>query len=340
MCIRSARTAASAPNTSPRLITRVTCTAWAAAALALGVGVCGCGGSGPATTTAASTEASPTPAGRPPIVIGDKNIFPEQFVLGDLYEEALAAQGYRVSLNRNIGPPEVALQALETGTLSMYPEYVGVWDAGIAGYRRSFSSARDAYRAGQRFAAAHRLRLLNQTPFSDTGGIGVTLTYGVNHELTTIGDLRKVAATVVIGGPPEFQTDPGGLAGIEQSYGFAPAAFKSITVGDQYHELDKGTIQAADVNTTDAQLGTGGYLLLEDPSHVFGWGNVVPVVPEQVIAAEGPTFAATIDAVSAVLTTPVMRQLNAEVLLSHEDPKVVAMKFLEAHKLVPEPQSG
>src|ERR1700722_3938647 len=102
MCIRSART-----GSRPRLITRVTCTAWAVAALALGV--CACGGSGATTTEAASTEASPTPVGRPPIVIGDKNIFPEEFLLGDLYEEALAAQGYSVSLNRNIGPPEVAL---------------------------------------------------------------------------------------------------------------------------------------------------------------------------------------------------------------------------------------
>ena len=314
------------------MIRKLACSACVVAGCA--AALAGCGGSAPATS---ATGASPPPAARPAIVIGDKNTFPEQFLLGDLYEEALAAQGFNVSLDRNIGPTEVTLRALESGSLGMYPEYIDAWDANVAGYRRSFASARAAYRAGQRFAASRRLELLTPTPFSDTDGISVTLTYAVSHELNTVGDLRKVASTVVIGGPPQFESSPQGLAGVEQTYGFAPASFKTVTVGDQYHQLDLGAIQAADVSTTDAQLGSGGYLLLGDPSHVFGWGNVVPVVPKNVIAEEGPTFTATIDAVSAVLTTSAMRELNAEVVLAHEDPKVVATKFLQAHKLAPAP---
>jgi osmoprotectant transport system substrate-binding protein len=268
-------------------------------------------------------------------VVGDKNTFPEQFVLGDLYEEALAAKGYSVSLNRNIGPLEVTLQALGSGSLSMYPEYIDVWDQSVAGYQRRFSSVRAAYRAGQRFARTRQLELLNPTPFSDTDGIGVTLTYAVAHDLTTIGDLAKVAGTLVLGGPPQFETSPTGLAGIEETYGFAPSAFKPIADGEQYHALSSGTIQAADVNTTDGELSTGGYLLLADPRQVFGWGNVVPVVPRKVIAQEGPAFAATINAVSRLLTTSVMRQLNAAVGSSHEDPKLVAEQFLQSHHLLP-----
>lgn len=309
------------------------------------VALAGCGAGKHEVSTAGAPPATSTTSqlpgvGRPPVTIGDKNTYPEQFLLGDLYDVALAAKGYSVSLNRNIGPLEVTLQALKSGSLDMYPEYINVWDASVVGRAGPFRSERVAYAVGELYALAHQLELLKPTPLSDTDGIGVTLTYGVKHELTTIGDLRKVASTLVVGGPPQFETNAEGLGGVEEVYGFAPASFKSIALGDQYHDLDQGTIQAADVDTTDAELASGGYLLLEDPSHVFGWGNVVPVVPQKVIEKEGPAFAATINAVSALLTTSVMRQLNSEVALSHDDPKVVATEFLQAHHLVPPTQQS
>jgi glycine betaine/choline ABC-type transport system substrate-binding protein len=50
-----------------------------------------------------------------------------------------------------------------------------------------------------------------------------------------------------------------------------------------------------------------------------------------VILAEGPAFAATIERVSRLLTTPVMRRLNAAVDIQNQDPAVVAKQFLLAH---------
>lgn len=315
----------------------------AAALAAAGLTACG-SGKGPATGTSNSPGTTTTSAlpgtGRPPVAVGDKNTFPEQFVLGALYEQALAAQGFSVSLNRNIGPTDVTIRALESGSVSVYPESIDVWNQSVAGYKRKFKTVSAAYQAGQRYAVAHGFQLLNPTPFSDTSAIGVTLTYAVQHGVSAIGDLRKLAATLTIGGPPQFESSPTGLAGVEQAYGFAPAAFKALPVGEQYSALDQGTVQAADVNTTDGQLTSYSYALLHDPAHVFGWGNVVPVVTQKVLEQEGPAFAATIDKVSALLTTSVIRQLNAEVALGHQDPAKVAKQFLQAHNLAPQSQSG
>jgi osmoprotectant transport system substrate-binding protein len=311
------------------------------------VALAGCGSKKrPVPTTRPDTQTTTTNAtvlpgtGRPPLAIGDKNTYPEQFILGALYEQALGAEGFTVSLNRNIGPTEVILQALKAGTLDLYPEYINVWDANVAGYKRRFDSAGAAYRAGQRYALARQLQLLKPTPFSDTQGLGVTLTYAVQHGLSSIADLRKVATTLVMGGPPQFETSQNGLAGVEETYGFAPASFRSIAVGGQYPELDKGTIQAADVNTTDGQLLSDNYAVLSDPNHVFGWGNVVPIVPQKVVENEGPAFVATVNTISALLTTPVMRRLNAEVTIDHQDPTAVAKAFLMAHHLLPAKSSS
>src|ERR1700716_2029376 len=100
------------------------------AAVAVVLALAGCGGkSGPTTaaTTQSTTQAAqttpPPGAGRPTIYIGDKN-YTEQFILGELYYEALLAQGFSVQLNKNIGPTEVTMQALQTGRLDLYPEYL------------------------------------------------------------------------------------------------------------------------------------------------------------------------------------------------------------------------
>ena len=301
-----------------------------AAVAALALAGCGAGKTGSLTGTQSTTTKLPG-SGKPPIAVGDSNVYPEQFVLGALYEQALQSEGYSVTLNRNIGPPEVRIKALESGSVDFYPEYIDAWNSTIAGYRYGFQSAAKAYRAGQRYALDHGLKLLNPTRFSDTPAIAVTLAYAINNGLNTIADLRRVAQTLTIGGPPQFQSTSPGLTDLQQTYRFAPAAFKTLPVGEQYTALDQNMVQAADVNTTDGQLVAGDYVLLKDPAHVFGWGNVVPVASQTALETEGPAFVQTVNRVSALLTTRVIRQLNADVAVLNEDPIKVATQFLEAH---------
>jgi osmoprotectant transport system substrate-binding protein len=313
----------------------------AAAALVLVVG--GCGGAGVhtassgVTTSAPTTTTGPMPGkGRPPVAVGDKNT-PEQFVLGELYEQALAAKGFSVSLNRNIGPTGVTIRALRQGSLDIYPEYIDVWNRDVARDERSFKSVRAAYDSGLRFARSQGMELLHPTPFGDTSAIAVTDYYASSHRLTQIPDLGPSSSSLTVGGPPQFKSI--GLAALEHTYDLPAPTYKVLPVGGQYQALAQNAVQAADVNTTDGDLATGEYRLLTDPSHVLGWGNVVPVVTQKVLQAEGPAFAATINAVSALLTLPVMRQLNEQVE-QHVDPATVATLFLETHGLIPPGQGS
>jgi osmoprotectant transport system substrate-binding protein len=319
-----------------RLVARGAVIASVVSALVLSLTACGSGAkSSSAASRAATGATTPLPGvGRPRITIGDKN-FTEQFVLGQLYAQALEARGYLVDLNPNIGPTEVTIQALQSGRLDMYPEYLRNWNTTVAGFAQPFRNRSEAYQAARQYALGQSLDLLAATPFSDTDAVAVTFNYANENQLRTIGDLRKVAQSLTFGAPPQFQQSPTGLSAIEQAYGFMPAAFTPLDIGGQYQALDQGTVQAADVNSTDGALLTGNYELLKDPRNVLGFGNVVPVVSAKALAAEGPAFAATINKVSALLTTSVMRQLNAAVDVYHQDPGVVAKEFLQAHGLVP-----
>jgi osmoprotectant transport system substrate-binding protein len=318
--------------------------------LLLGVtsGVAGCGGSKtrsvpsraiPTTNTATAgttgTTTTPLPgAGKPPITIGDKN-FAEQFVLGQLYSQALGAQGFTVNVDRNIGTTDVTMKALLSGRLDLYPEYLDTWNRDISADLHPYRTERAALGAARAHAHAKGLELLDATPFSSVDAIVVTPAYAHRYDLHTIADLAGLASELTFGGPLQFQTSDPGLVSIEHAYGVTPAVFVPLDIGDQMNALDRGTVLAAAVGTTDGQLQVGQYALLSDPKHVFGWGNVVPVVPAKVLAAEGPIFRRTIDAVSALLSTPVMRQLNADVELSGQDPGTVARRFLQANGLIP-----
>ncbi len=309
-----------------------------AAAVLAALTLAACGGSSTSATTAndgkTTTQATLPGVGKPQVTIGDKN-YTEEEVLGELYYEALRAEGFPVLLNQNIGATAVTMQALKTGQLGMYPEYLNVWNASIAGYQRNFKTRHGAYIAAQRYALTHGLELLNSTPFSDSGAIGVTVSYAEQNHLRTIGDLGRVAATMTLGGAPQLQNAPTGLPALEQAYGLTPAAFRPLEIGQQYQALDQGTVQAAYVNTTDGELTTGDYTLLTDTDRVFGIGNVVPVVTSQVLDEEGPAFAATINRVSSLLTLSAIREMNAAVDLSGQDPDGVAKRFLADHGVIP-----
>jgi osmoprotectant transport system substrate-binding protein len=333
----------------------------AAAAAALGLAACGGGGSttvdppvppahhhrssrsSTSSTTTTTTEATTTSStssadlpgtGKPTVTIGDKN-YTEQFILGQLYMQALKAQGYTVNINQNIGPTGVTLQALKSGALAMYPEYLYVLNANVVHSRRGHASVQAAYDAAQKYVTAHGLELLNMTPFSDTFGIAVTQAYGAAHRLHRLGDLRRVAPLLTIGGEAQLQQAALGLPRLESVYGVKPASFKAIAAGDQYGDLDDDTVQAAYINTTDGELATGDYRVLGDPKRIFGFGNVVPVVSQSALAAEGPAFTATIDRVNALLTTQTMRQLNLLASIGGQSPGDVATQFLKTHGLIP-----
>ena len=289
------------------------------------------------TTTTTATVTLPG-AGKPPVTIGDENL-PEQFILGQLYYQALKAQGFQVTLNQSIGPTQVVMQSLATGQLAMYPEYLDNWDSQVAGLQQPFKTRDDAYTAGLRYALKHGLVLLNPTPFSNTNAIAVSFNYAVENEIQSIPDLIKMAPQLTLGGPPQFQQSTTGLPAIQSTYGLVPATFKPLEIGSQYQALDQGTVQAAVVNTTDPQLLTGSYPLLHDPEDIFGWGNVVPVVSSRALDAEGPVFEATINRVSSLLTLAAIRELNSAVVLSGQDPAVVAQQFLQDQGILPPPAS-
>ena len=65
------------------------------------------------------------------MTLGTKD-FTEEFILGQLYRQALEAKGYTVNYKENIGATEIVDKALTSDQIDAYPEYTGESVATVA----------------------------------------------------------------------------------------------------------------------------------------------------------------------------------------------------------------
>ncbi len=285
-----------------------------------------------ATARTPDRAAAPKGADQPTIILGTKN-FTEQYVLGQLYKQALEAKGFTVQYRRNIGSTELTDAALRSGRINMYPEYTGTQLAVVFKRKTAPRSAAATFQLAKRLQAARGFTVLPQTPFSDTDEIAVLSTTARRYGLRTIADLKKVGDELTLGGFPEFETREQGLLGVRRAYGVTNIEFVPLAGISAYQALDSGRVLAADVFSTDPPLAGTKYRVLDDPKNVFGFQNVTPVVRTTLARQLGPNFTRTVNAVTAKLTLQAMIAMNKAVAVDKQSEVAVAGRFLEANNL-------
>jgi osmoprotectant transport system substrate-binding protein len=290
------------------------------------------GGSGGSSGSSGSSSSDQPGKGKPTITLGTKD-FTEEFVLGQLYKQALEAKGYKVNLKENIGATEIVDKALTSKKIDAYPEYTGVSLSVVAGNDKLTKSPEETAQLVKSFYTKRGQVVSDTTPFQDTDALAVLKAYGQSNGLTQMSDLKKLNS-FTLGARPEFKSRFNGLKGMEKVYGINNAKFKQIALGLQYPSLDKKNVDVVNVFSTDAQLSTGKYTLLKDPKGVFGFQNVYFVInKDKYDALGGQTFMDVINGVNKLLTNPAMQSMNAAVDLDKKKPADVAKAFLQANKL-------
>jgi osmoprotectant transport system substrate-binding protein len=304
---------------------------------ALVIAVSGCGGDdeddAAATTEAATTEeASGGDKTAATVVIGTKN-FTEEFILGELYAQALEAKGYRVELKKNIGSTEIIDKALTSGEINFYPEYTGTALTVVHGAEGSEDSAESTYDAAKAAYEERGQTLLEMTPFSDSDALAMRSADADGIE--SIGDLADFkGGKFKLGGQPEFKTRAQGLPGLEQNYGLTGIQFVPFAGISPYEALDQKTVDVAAIFSTDPPLASGKYVVLEDTEAQFGFQNVAPVVDQELLDALGDEFAETVNAVSESLTEDAIIAMNSAVAIDQQPEADVARQFLEENDLL------
>jgi osmoprotectant transport system substrate-binding protein len=264
------------------------------------------------------------------VTMGSKN-FTEQKVLGEIYAQALAAAGYDVSTQLNLGDEKTALKALEGGDISAYPEYTGTALLSFFGVTADKlpNDEQKAYEEAKAGFAKKNLTALPPTPFVSSNEVAVTKETADKYSLQKISDLKPVAGKLTLYGSPECRQRLDCLLGLEQVYGLKFKKFVPVDIALRHEVLKKGQADVSIVFTTDPQNKREGFVLLEDDKGMFPPYNSTLVVRNDVIDKAGPDFAKTVEMVNKGLTDEVMQELNARVDLDKSTPKDVASQYLQ-----------
>jgi osmoprotectant transport system substrate-binding protein len=265
-------------------------------------------------------EASVQPQGdERQLTLGTKD-FTEAFIVGELYRQVLEFSGINVTLRKDIGPTEVIDKELQSGRIDGYPEYLGVGMTVAAGREDAGATAEETYELARDFYAGRGQAISEQTSFENVDAIATTQFFAQKRGLATIGDLRELSG-LTLGARPEFESRQQGLVGLRDAYGLDNVRFQEIPIGDVF--------------TTDGQLGSGSYKVLEDDKRVFGFQHVALVIDEDKLdELGGRKFMRIISDLNGRLTTSAMIQMNRDVEVDGQDPAIVAERFLRTAGLL------
>ncbi len=305
--------------------------------IAFGVAACGDddddGGSEGSSSETSSTaiESNPDNEGVE-VTIGSKN-FDEQFILGEIYAQALEAAGYTVQTELNLGSEVVAKKALETGEVDAYPEYTSTTLTSLYGVAPEDvpGDAQEAADLANDELGADGLVAFAPTPFTSANGVGLLTETAEAEGLETISDLEGVSQDLTLYGTTECRQRIDCLLGLEENYGLEFAGFKPVDPELRYDVLDNGDADLSILFTTDGQLfkNPEEYSILEDDQALLPSGNVIVTANQEAADEAGPDFQETIELVQEQLDLEVMQELNARVSLDREDPADVAADYLE-----------
>jgi glycine betaine/choline ABC-type transport system substrate-binding protein len=301
------------------------------AALALSLGASACGddddGDGGGGGGGEAIKRNPANANKS-ITVGSKN-FTEQFVLGEIYAQALEAAGYDVKKELNLGSEVVAFKALKKGEVDAYPEYTGTALTSFYGVKVPDvpKDANEAYDQTKSRLAKDKITAMPQAPFDNTYRLGMTKDGAKKFgNPTKISDLEGKSRDMVVNGFPECRQRPDCLLGVERTYGLK---FKRFLASESKFEvLDKGQADVAFVFTTDANLATNKYVVLDDDKKLFPPYHISFMVKNDVLRKLGPDAQKVVEQVQEPLTDKVMAELNSRVDLDKKKPSVVAKEYL------------
>lgn len=311
------------------------------ASLAIAVAVAACGSSDKSSSSGSSSSGGSKKPYTPikknaanaskSVTIGSKN-FPEQFILGEIYSQALQAAGYKVKKDLNLGAEQVAYKALKGGQVDAYPEYTGTSLTSFFNVKTD-KVPRDPAKAYAQVKADYAkagITALPITQFENTYNIITTKKldksdFGGATKLSQLN--AKNTKGKKFAGYPECRQRKDCFLGLKSTYSINPGF---VSTQQTYDALDKGQAQLAAAFSTDGQLNSGKYQILDDDKQLFPPYQISLGINTKKLKALGPDAEKTIVYVQKGLTTKNIRNLNQRVAVNKEKPADTAKFYLKS----------
>ena len=265
------------------------------------------------------------------VKVGSKN-FTEQFVLAEIYAQALEAAGMKVERKINLGGTLIAHKALEEKQIDFYPEYTGTILLAVM-KQEPMTDPKAVYDKVKSEYATKGLVLLNEAPMNNTYNMVVRPETATQYKLETLSDLAKVSKDLKLGAGPEFRDRKDGLPGLKQVYNMEFKEDLQMAIGLRYQALSNKQIDVVNGYATDGMISALKLKRLKDDKNLWPPYYLAPVVRKDALDAN-PKIADVLNSVNAMLDESTMAELNYKVDGEKQEPKDVARAFLKSKGVV------
>ncbi|MDX2267343.1 MAG: glycine betaine ABC transporter substrate-binding protein [Bryobacter sp.] len=256
--------------------------------------------------------------------VGAKN-FVEQDILGSLLAESIRRHTtLRPELRLRLGGSLIAHQALLSKQLDLYPEYSGT--ALTANLKLPLPAASQDLNTLLARTYLERHQIVWGWPF----GFSNTFAMVIRNQSSSVESLSQAVASQPwrLGVGFEFEQRADGWPAFRQTYPLKlQGSLVTMDLGLLFRALDANQVDMIAANSTDPQLASGRFRVLEDDKHFFPPYDACVAVRQEALA-QFPTLRSALAALAGRIDTSTMIRLNAAVALEKRTAESVANDFL------------
>lgn len=254
--------------------------------------------------------------------VGSKR-FTESYILAEIVTQA-AAPHARTEHKQGLGNTAIVLAALQTGSIDVYPEYIGTIDQEILKHDKPASIEQI-----RRELAPMGLGVAVPLGFNNTYALAVR---GDMPNLRNLSDLTAQAG-LQFGLSHEFIGRADGWPGLRQRYGL-PQQPRGLDHGIAYEALAQHQVDVIDIYSTDAKIGRYKLKVLEDDKGYFPRYDAV-LLYRLDAAQRFPTAWAALQKLEGKISATDMIAMNGAAELEGQSFAVVARDWLAKNSAQP-----
>ena len=251
------------------------------------------------------------------VTVGSKR-FTESYILGEIVQQTLRAQGIEAIHKQGLGNTGILEQALRSGAIDIYPEYTGTIAREIL-KRQDNPSLSDL----NLLLAPRKLKVAIPLGFNNTYALALREEEAAKRGIARLSDLAdgNKAKGLRLGLSHEFLARADGWPALSRAYAlpFAPPA--GLDHGLAYEAIAKSQVDVIDIYSTDAKIGRYRLRVLEDDRQFFPKYEAVLLMRASLDAGPLQGLVNRIDAVRMIA-------LNAAAELDGKSFAAVAGEFL------------
>ncbi|MFD1413537.1 ABC transporter permease/substrate-binding protein [Oceanobacillus jeddahense] len=267
------------------------------------------------------------------VIAGKLGAEPE--IIMNLYKILIEEESdISVDIEPNLGKTDMVFNALQQGSIDIYPEFTGTVIVSLLDEQAESNEAEEVYvQARDGIKEAYNLELLEPMLFNNAYTVAVTEAFAEENNLDDISDLKPIEDQMTAGFTLEFNDRYDGYVGMQDVYNLDFNEVNTMDPGLRQEAIASGEVDVIDAYGTDSYMVELGLVSLGDSENLFPSYQGAPLMREDTLE-QYPELEEILNQLSGQITDEEMQEMNYQVDYEDAAAEDVARDYLEENGFI------